>query len=360
MEEESILKKLAFPFLILLILYAAGCQLGSTLPDPETEGRNLRTAEGLIEYLQKQSLPAVESVEKWPSKYGEGLVITTDHYKIYTTLLEPLMLYQVPGFMESAYRGYQDQLPSTIETKTKFTIYIFATRQQWEDFTIAFTGPAAPVYLKIQRGAYFLNGVCVAYNIGRTRTFSVLGHEGWHQFNAYCFKYRLPSWVDEGIAMLFETSKYEQGWFKFEPDKNLGRLGSLKNVLAKNKMIPLKELIGLNPGEVLIHPDTEAAMAFYAQSYALVRFLREEDYGKRLRNFHRLLLGGLSGTWPLDEPERTIAADRDTLPTAKWNRDVANLLFTAYISDEFERLNSEYVTFCRKLVYRVYSKKKHL
>jgi hypothetical protein len=320
-------------------------------------GTKLQTAEGIIDYLKKQNLPAVESVENWPNKYAEGIVITTNHYRIYTTLLEPLMLYQVPGFMESAYRGYQDQLPNPVEIKTKLTIYLFATRQQWEDYTKAFTGPQAPVYLKIQRGAYFLDGECVAYNIGRKRTYSVLGHEGWHQFNAHCFKYRLPSWVDEGIAMHFETSKYEQGWFKFEPDKNLGRLSALKETLAKDKMIPLKELIGLNPGEVLIHSDSEAAMAFYAQAYALVRFLREEEYGKRLRNFHQLLMGGLKGSWPLEEPELTIAADKNILPTAAWNRRVANTLFNTYISNDLERLNREYELFCRKLVYRVYSKK---
>jgi hypothetical protein len=355
-EKQLTLKKITLPFLIFFICVTAGCQFRSTMSDSAAAGKKLQTAEGMIEYLTKQNLPAVESVEKWPNKYSEGLIITTDHYVIYTTLLEPLMLYQVPGFMESAYRGYQDQLPNPIETRTKFTIYLFATRQQWEDYTKTFTGPQAPVYLKIQRGAYFLKGICVAYNIGRTQTFSVLGHEGWHQFNDRTFRYRLPSWVDEGIAMLFETTKYEQGWFKFEPDKNMGRLGALKETLAKNKMIPLKELIGLNPGEVLIHSDTDAAMAFYAQSYALVRFLREEEYGKRLRNFHQLLLGGLRGAWPLEEPQLSIASDRNIIPTAGWNRQLANTLFISYIGDDFERLDREYVIFCRKLVYRIYKK----
>jgi hypothetical protein len=354
-EKELISKKIIFPFLIFLTYSAAGCGLRSAMPDPAVG--NLQNAEGMIKYLQKQNLPAVESVESWPNEYGEGILITTDHYTIYTTLLEPLILYQVPGFMESSYRGYQKQLPRPIETRMKFTVYLFATRKQWEDFTKTFTGPDAVMYLKIQRGAYFLNGICVAYNIGRTRTFSVLAHEGWHQFNSRCFKYRLPSWVDEGIAMLFETSKYQQGWFIFEPGKNMGRLSTLKQVLAKNKMIPLKELIGLNPGEVLIHSDTEAAIAFYAQAYALVRFLREEDYGKRLGIFQQMLMDGLRGNWQLEEPERTVAEDRDIWPTAGWNRKVANQLFTTYIGDDFEKLDREYVTFCRKLVYHVYSKK---
>jgi hypothetical protein len=336
-----------------------------------TESPEPQTAFDTIDYLKKQNLPAVESIEKWFNKYGEGLIITTDHYVIYTTLLEPLMLYQVPGFMESAYRGYQDQLPSSIKTKTKFTVYLFATREQWEDFTKFFTGPAAPVYLKIQKGAYVLNDICVAYNIGRTATFSVLGHEGWHQFNERYFALRLPSCLDEGVAMLFEASRYDKGWFTFEPDKNLGRLGGLKITLAKGKMIPLKELIGLNPGEILsYHLETgtnteaetevitEAAIAFYAQSYALVRFLREEGYGKRLRNFHQLMLGGLRGDWPLNEAQLAMGESRGTAPTATWNRQVANQLFKTYISDELDALDSEYVTFCKKLVYRIHPRKK--
>ena len=101
----------------------------------------------------------------------------------------------------------------------------------------------ASIYLKIKKGAYYLNGSCVAYHIGREKTFSVLGHEGWHQFNSRHFNYRLPSWLDEGIALLFEKSKYNDGWFHFQPDKNINRLAALKKIMIENKMIPLQELI---------------------------------------------------------------------------------------------------------------------
>ena len=103
----------------------------------------------MAEYLK--DLPAVKKVEPWSDEYAPGITITTEHYHIHTTLLDPLMLRQVPGFMESAYRGYQDQLPKPIETKIKFTIYLFATREQWEDFTKKFTGRQWPMYLKIKK-----------------------------------------------------------------------------------------------------------------------------------------------------------------------------------------------------------------
>ncbi|GAI46356.1 unnamed protein product, partial [marine sediment metagenome] len=53
----------------------------------------------MIEYLQGQNLPALRAVEVWQNEYGPGLKLTTAHYEIFTTLLEPLMLSQVPGFV---------------------------------------------------------------------------------------------------------------------------------------------------------------------------------------------------------------------------------------------------------------------
>jgi len=336
---------------ILGFITVTGC-LESQSNVKSAQFRRIDTPAGMIDYLQSQHLPALKFAETWQNEYGPGPKLTTEHYQVYTTLLEPLMLSEVPGFVESAYRGYNSQLPTPIETSSKLTIYLFARRSQWEDFTKSFTGPQASLYCKIKAGAYYLNGSCVAYNIGRERTFSVLGHEGWHQFNSRCFRYRLPSWLDEGVAMLFENSRYDKGLFYFEPGRNLYRLASLKKTMMTGRMIPLRELVAINPGEVVATSD-EAVAAFYGQAYALVRFLREESYGKRLGNYHQMLLGGLRGNWPLAEPDRTIAADRNIPLTIRWNRAVGLRLFQQYISSDFEQVEKEYTAFCRKIVYHV-------
>jgi hypothetical protein len=315
--------------------------------------KRIDTPAGMIKYLNRQRLPALRTVEPWQNNYGPGLKLTTAHYEVYTTLLEPLMLSQVPGFLESAYRGYNNQLPAPIETTTKFTIYIFGERKQWERFTRSFAPRAARLLSKIKAGAYYMKGACVAYNIGRERTFSTLGHEGWHQFNKRHFQFRLPSWIDEGIAMHFEASRESGGLFYFEPDRNGYRLGALKETLIKNKMIPLKELIAMNPGEALVTSD-ETVTAFYGQAYALVRFLREEDYGKRLGNYRSLLLDGLRGGWPLSPAAKKVAADRNIPLTTRWNRTVGPELFRQYISgDDLASIEEEYLRFCRKIVYHV-------
>jgi len=345
-----------------VVICVAGCPDRKFVATDRAGIGRIDTPEGMIEYLLGRNLPALKSAEGWENEYGPGLRLTTTHYEIFTTLLEPLMLSEVPGFMESAHRGYNAQLPEPIDTKAKFTIYLFAERRQWDDFTRSFAGRQAPIFLKIKAGAYYLKDTCVAYNIGRERTFSTLGHEGWHQFNKRHFRFRLPSWLDEGIAMLFETSRESEGLFYFEPGRNMYRLGALRKTLTENRMMPLRELIAVNPGEVLTGNykgtgtaggETEAVMAFYGQSYALVRFLREDGYGRWLGRYHQLLVDGLRGAWPLSETDKRIAADRNIPLTVRWNRAVGLQLFEHYISDDLDKIEEQYKMFCRKIVYHV-------
>lgn len=339
---------------ILIITIAAVCifpSLALAKKDKKKVNNSLAGVEGMIRYLKMRKLPALEKVEPWQNKYGPGLKITTKHYTVYTTLLDPLVLSRIPGFMESAYNSYQKQLTDPVKGKNKMPVYIFGTRKQWEQFTKLITGKQAPVYLKIKAGAYCLNDKCVTYHFDTNRMLSVLAHEGWHQFNQRYFKYRLPSWLDEGIAMSYEASIYKNGLFTFDPSKNMGRLASLRATLLKDKMIPVKQIIGLNPG--LVIKDDDSVQAFYSQSYALVRFLKEDDYGKRLAKYYQMLNGAMEGTWPLSDEVKKIATDRNIRLTAKYNWLVGTKLFEYYIGEDFTEIEKEYILFCKKLVYHL-------
>lgn len=329
----------------------AGCsksaRVVSSGPEPDKRD-DIRLATAA--QLQKEELPALRSVEIWENDYGPGLTLTTDHYEIHTTLLEPLVLRSIPGFIEAAYWGYNDQLPLPIESTTRFTVYLFADRAQWEEFTRSFAGDQAPVFCRIKTGAYYLNGACVLYDIGRKRTLSAIGHEGWHQFNSRHFKYRLPSWLDEGIAMLFEASTYQDGVLTFDPSRNYHRLGTLERTLGSAEHIPLRELIATSPGEVLATDQAETVLAFYCQSYALVRFLRESGSGKHSTRYHRLLWDGFLGEWPLDDTAGRAAQDRNVPRTIQWNRVVGPQLFQRYVGDDFQQLERQYLAYCRQIL----------
>ena len=51
--------------------------------------------------------------------------------------------------------------------------------------------------------------------------------------------------------MQFETSRYENGLFYFEPGQEFVPAGRIETTLAQDKMIPLRTLVAINPGEVL-------------------------------------------------------------------------------------------------------------
>lgn len=337
----------------LILIITTGFLLGWKSDRIEAGGigvkqRDIRAE--MIEYLQQQNLSELKSVEIWTNRYGPGVKLTTTHYEIFTTLLKPSMLRRSAGLLESVYKAYNLQLPEPIETRNRFIIYLFAGRRQWENFTNNFAGEQAEIFCRIKAGAYCHNGVCVAYDIGSERTFSVLAHEGWHQFSSRHFKFRLPSWLDEGVAMLFETQITKDGAFSFEPAQNAYRLEALKKTMLNNKMIPLSDLIATTPGDVLATDQTETVMSFYSQSYALIRFLREAGGSKRLNNYHRLLADGLRGDWPIDETSRKIATDRNIPRNILWNQIVSLVLFHKYIGDDFSSVEKEYRAFCRRII----------
>jgi hypothetical protein len=112
-------------------------------------------------------------------------------------------------------------------------------------------------------------------------------------------------------------------------------------------MIPLRELTAINPGQVLATDQTKSVMAFYSQSYALVRFLREANSGRLFGTYQKLLADGLWGNWPLDETSKQIATDRNLPRTILWNHLVGTQLFQQYVNEDFERIEQEYLAFCR-------------
>ena len=303
----------------------------------------------VADYLRTQDIDELISVQTWPNRFGPGLCLYTEHYEILTTLVDPVFLQRLPEFVEASYQAYNQHLPIPISAGSRSTIYLFENRSQWEDFTRSFAGRQASLYVKIQEGAYCHQGSCVAYDIGLHRTLAAIGHEGWHQFNSRHFKYRLPSWLDEGIAMQFESPRRIQGQLRFDPYGNHYRLGSLTRILRQQNQLSLPTLLGISPGEVMASDRAESVMAFYSQSYALVRFLQEARNQKYLRHYQALVYDGLQGKWPLCKKNRRIAEDRNQARTIKWNSWVGKKLFAHYICSDLDAVELEFLDFCQHI-----------
>ena len=110
--------------------------------------------------------------------------------------------------MEGALGEYHRVAPGVPLTSTPMKCFVFGTREQWVDFTRRNTGPDAFWYLKINRGGYTVRDWYVSYYVGEKATLSVAAHEGWHQFASRHFKGRLPPFLEEGIATMFEDLRW--------------------------------------------------------------------------------------------------------------------------------------------------------
>jgi len=302
------------------------------------------------------SAPYIKSVQRWQGDFG--VIIETKHYRIFTTEKDPLILVDLPKFLEAAHTAYQDMLGYRLTQIHRSDIYHFASRKQWEDFTENYTGDMWPIYKSINRGAYYLNGICVSYNIGRNATMSVLAHEGWHQFSRQNFKYALPSWLDEGLAMQFEAFRYQDGAYRFRPSANLNRLGALKLAVdasyrGKRDLFTVPQLVSLNPGQIIIHKNKELTGAYYAQVYALVRFLREYDYGKYRPYLTKMLVDGMLGKWPVNSDVSAALSRKTGSLSASWNSKLSKELFQRYIPVPPEKISKEYLDFCNVVTFPI-------
>jgi len=346
---------------LLLFLVWGVILCGCTAPEPVVVPAVQSPEEMLAGRLMR--LPTVEEVEVWtlPSiirdESARGMKISTRHYEVFTTMEDPLIVERVPFFMESCFVRYNELMNVSVEGRKKLAVYLFNTREQWEDFTRLWTGASAEAYLQIPEGAYYAEGACVVYHIFRRVNFAILAHEGWHQFVDEYFTLPAPSWLNEGVATGFETFAWDDGQVVFRPEGNRARLMTLYQAMLGNELIPLAELVKLDPGYYLEaeiageeHRVSSPMGTYYAQVYALVRFFQEAGQGRYLQSFQEMLGDGYKGEWPLDALERFMATRMKSRVTRGWNQRVGPLLIESYFKTTAADLEPAYRTFCQKIV----------
>jgi hypothetical protein len=307
----------------------------------------------LPEYLAQE--PSVISVEQWNDITGPGLIVTTSHYKIHTTMTDALILRQLPSFLESLHSAYMAEARVNFVSETPNTLYLFETRQQWEQFGELFTAGLWPVYKKIAKGAYYFNGACVTYNIGRTDTFAIIAHEGWHQFSHRHFKYRPPAWLDEGMAMQFEAFSRMRGRYKFVSSENTMRLHGLRRAFEQGHRPSLFSLLAENPAVVIDSSQEDASekiTAYYSKVYALIRFLDEYGGGIYKPKKQAMIAALQNGTWRVDAQTSKLLTDRNNILTTKANQEIGVKLFTDFYGKRLDVISEQFEMYCYTLVLK--------
>ncbi len=289
---------------------------------------------------------AVVRVESWTYEGVPAYRLNTQHYTLYTTLKELESAKQIAQLMEGGYDVYCQLAKRVPIQPAAMNCYVFGRRDEWEDFTRRNTGPIAGVYLQISRGGYTLRDWYVAYDLGDTRTYSVSAHEGWHQFAARNFAGRLPPFLEEGIACMFEDVQIKDGLPRFNLSVNRIRAHALRRAIEKQSLLPLSRLATLHAGEI-VGRSGDVIDTFYSQNWAFAKFLREADHGKYAPVFQNLLAETAAGT--VYDPSGTHRRN-----VGGWDPDSVGPILEHYFNLPMDEINRRYMQYLKVVAYEEY------
>ncbi len=218
----------------------------------------------------------VLGTETWTFAGRTGTTITTPSYRLFTTVDWPWMIDSMPAFLELALAHYTTALGPLARPDHAMDTYMMASRPQWLDLCRSLLDPNDRSFEQIQRGGVTLGGRALLYNVGPRDTFSLVAHEGWHQFSQTILRDPLPVWLEEGIATYMEGYRWDRQRTRaiFQPWRNFERFDALRRASNESRLLPLEDLLNTTPQEQLALSD-DNALAYYGQVWALIHFLRE-------------------------------------------------------------------------------------
>lgn len=258
-------------------------------------------------------------------------MLSSPRYVIYTTFAERKRRNALAQVLEGAYIQYQLFAPTTPLDDRPMHCFIFAKRTEWEEFTDRQTGRDAAMYLQIPRGGYTIDDWFAAWSDTDQGLFNTAAHEGWHQYVARNFQGRLPPFLEEGIACLFETVRIERGLPRWNTSLNPLRAQMLRRAAEEGHVWRLDELIALDAGHVVqtLRPRINA---FYAQSWAFARFLNEAEGGRYRPMLQEFLADAAVGKTP-----------------RRWEPHETRRALERYFQQDFAEIERAYTLFVRRI-----------
>ncbi len=335
---KNIQNRIIYPKWIIFLLLAAisGCSRMESQPIwPSGFTQVDRTS--LAEHLP--------TTAPWRDADKPGTIIIAGHYRIYTTIRNPIEQALCARVVEAAWKRFKRMVPAA-HINSPLIGYIFRNRREWVAHVKATAGSLAGVYMRIEEGGYEQGGQFAIWRSGVNEMLSVLAHECWHQLSYRTLKNHLPAWLDEGLATQNETFIWRHGRPAFTPWQNQARWSALRATYDQRELIPLHTLVSTQAGSVIMQR-AAVVRAYYAEVWSFMLFLKHSRYRNRLlavlrraqRGTLNKLLSG-AGLSPQDI----------TLQTVRWNSIAGPVFLRDCISHHPAILQKRYLAFVRKLL----------
>ena len=235
--------------------------------------------------------------EPWSAEGLAGRRIITEHFDIFSTLVDAEFEDALPEFLELVHERFQRMLPAPAGAHPRLAVYVFATRGEWEWFTQHRFPTRQELYSRIHRGGYTEGAVSASFYTSRAGTLVTLAHESWHQYVDSRFGTSIPAWLNEGLACYHEALHMDGARPVFTPRHNTFRMNSLCEAVQRDTLMSLEEIVDTDAGQVISRNDSRVTRVYYAQAWALVTFLRFGAGGRHAGAFERLLTDVAAGTF---------------------------------------------------------------
>lgn len=280
-----------------------------------------------------------------PWRAGPGVVITSRHYQIFTTVRNPIEQRLILLVLETEYAQFKKLVP---EAAPKLPLYgfIFAHRRQWARFTARHLAGRAGAYLHADVAGYDDGAVFALFRTTVAEMLSVTAHEAWHQFSFVSLRDHLPAWLDEGLATQFETISWQRGQPHFISALNYPRWQALQRVCRRREFIAFPTFTRLEAGEV-VAAGPVVTRAYYAEVWSLMLFLIDH-YGRP--KIATILHAACKGSLTAALLRTGLTAGQLHAETIHWNEIAGPLFFRKFITADPAKLFPEYKIFARQLV----------
>lgn len=230
---------------------------------------------------------------KGPRLYEER----TKHYTLLSDLV-PQERRKLGRFLEAMHRTYSKVFKADpIKEVSRPTVRVY---KRQEDYA-AFCRSLDSNWSGNARGMFFRGpNVLVSYR-GRDLPdcYSILSHEGFHQFAWEYFTPEdcrvPPDWIEEGLADYFRSKTIRSGKLRHEVKGYHFR--RVKRAIREDWVWTRPQLWNCNPGRI---KDPLVFDAFYAHAYAMVAYLAEVS-PETLKQVFRLKRKGMNNDDLIDE-----------------------------------------------------------
>jgi hypothetical protein len=353
---NTVKRNIVVAIALAALIVIGGCRSGSSTAPAGSLSRTgahhrLGDAPATAVLSDPYSSAREATIRPWTFGMFEGRAITTPHYNIYTTVEYDSVVDDLPLFLEYALGVYCTDLAELPPPTERMETYLFQDRRQWTAKTRQFLPDYAETFDNLGRGGYSTRGTAVLYYIDYRRpprdTFAIAAHEGWHQYTQSTFRNPLPIWLEEGIATYMEGCRLTNDEMHFNPRWNAERWGALSRALARDRLIPLDELLR-EPPQTFLKQNKQRLLVYYAQVWALVHFLVEGGEGTYRAALEKTLVDASDGELISNLARSPVVLTRGgrravlTSRTGPW-------LILAYFNGDLDDFEAEYLAYIGEL-----------